>query len=63
LGKETVDSIARLDEVQSVAENQLEPTKFTLSKEICDILRSQVSYFFTGLSRKEFGDWASLLRE
>ncbi len=62
-GPLTVDSIARLDEVQSVAENQLEPTKFALSKEICDILRSQVSYFFTGLSGKEFGDWASLLRE
>jgi hypothetical protein len=62
-GPLTVDSIARLDELQSVAENQLEPTKFALSKEICDILRSQVSYFFTGLSGKEFGDWASLLRE
>jgi hypothetical protein len=62
-GPLTVDSIARLDEVQSIAENQLEPTKFALTTEICNILRSQVSYFFTGLSGKDFGDWAALLRE
>lgn len=56
------DSIARLDEIQSIAENQLEPTKCALSKEVCDILRPQVSFFFTGLSGKEFAEWASLLQ-
>jgi hypothetical protein len=61
-GPLSVDSIARLDEVQSIAENQLESTKFALAKEVCDILRSQVSYFLTGLSGKEFGGWASLLK-
>ena len=57
-----MDSIARLDEVQSIAENQLEPTKFAHAKEVCDILRSQVSYFLTGLSGTEFGGWASSLK-
>ena len=62
-GPLSLDSIARLDEVQSIAENQLEATKFALAKEVCDILRSQASYFFTGLSGKEFGGWASLLKD
>jgi hypothetical protein len=57
-----VDSIARLDEVQSIAENQLEPTQFALSPDLCTILRSQLSYFFTGLSGKEFSEWAALLK-
>lgn len=62
-GPLALDSIARLDEVQSIAENQLEPTKFALAKEVSDILRSQASYFFTGLSGKEFAGWASLLKD
>ncbi|MBZ5522454.1 MAG: hypothetical protein LAP21_09465 [Acidobacteriia bacterium] len=62
-GPITVDSIARLDEVQSVAVNQLAPSQFALSKEVTDIVRSQVSYFFTGLSGREFGEWATLLRD
>ncbi len=61
-GPLTVDSIARLDELQSIAINQLEATKFSLSREVCDVLRSQVSYFFTGLSGQEFAGWADLLK-
>jgi hypothetical protein len=61
-GTLTVDSLARLDEVQSVAENQLEPSGYALTPEICDILKSQVSYFFTELSGKEFAEWAALLK-
>jgi hypothetical protein len=57
-----LDSVARLDEVQSIAENQLEPTRFALSPDLCAILRSQLSYFFTGLSGKEFSEWAALLK-
>ena len=34
-----------------------------LAKEVCDILRSQASYFFTGLSGMEFAGWASLLKD
>ena len=61
-GPLTVDSLARFDEIQSAAENQLEPTEYSLSCEICDIAKSQVSYFLSGLSGKEFADWASLLK-
>ena len=51
-GPLTVDSLARLDEIQSVAENQLNPTEFALSPEVCEIAKSQVSYFLSGLSGK-----------
>jgi hypothetical protein len=54
--------IARLDELQSVVVNQLEATKFALAREVCDVLRSQVSYFFTGLSGQDFAGWADLLK-
>src|ERR1017187_126073 len=33
-GPLTVDSLARFDEIQSVAENQLEPTEYALSTEV-----------------------------
>lgn len=56
-----LDSVARLNEIQSVAESQLEPNKFALAPDICEVLRSQLSYFFTGLSGDSFGDWAALL--
>jgi hypothetical protein len=52
-----VDSIARFDEVQSVAEHQLKPTGYALAPEVCDIAKSQASYFLTDLSGKDFGEW------
>jgi hypothetical protein len=58
-----VDSIARLDEIQSVAENQLSATGFSLCEDVREILRSQVSFFLTGLSGVEFAGWAALLKE
>jgi hypothetical protein len=58
-----VDSLVRLDEIQSVTESQLNPTGFGLAKEVHDIFRSQVSFFLSGLSGKEFTDWASELRK
>lgn len=61
-GPLTVDSIARLDEIQSVAESQLEPTEFALSVDVCNVLKSQVSYFYSGLSGSEFVGWAALLK-
>lgn len=61
-GPITVDSLARLDEVQSVAESQLEPSEFALSAEVCKVLKSQVSYFYSGLSGNEFAEWAALLK-
>jgi hypothetical protein len=57
-----VDSIARLDEIQSLAETQLRPTGFSLCEDVVGILRSQVSFFFTGLSGSEFAGWAALLK-
>jgi hypothetical protein len=57
-----VDSIARLDEIQSVAENQLVATGYSLCDGVRDILRCQVSFFFTGLSGDDFVGWASLLK-
>lgn len=61
-GPLTVDSIARLDEIQSVAVNQLEPAEFALSPDVCKVLKSQVSYFYSGLSGNEFVEWAALLK-
>jgi hypothetical protein len=61
-GPLTVDSLARLDEIQSVAESQLQPTEFAVSAEVCKVLKSQVSYFYSGLSGNEFAEWAALLR-
>jgi hypothetical protein len=61
-GPLAVDSIARLDEIQSVAEGQLEPTKFALAAGVCKVLKSQVSYFYSGLSGNEFVEWAALLK-
>ncbi len=57
-----MDSIARLDEIQSVAESQLWPTGFSLSDDLREILRSQVSFFLGGLSGDEFAGWAALLK-
>jgi hypothetical protein len=61
-GAITVDSIARLDEIQSVSENQLDPTEYALSDAVCKVLRSQVGYFYSGLSEDEFVEWAALLK-
>lgn len=61
-GPVLVDSVARLDEIQSVAENQLVATGYSLCNEVRDILRSQVSFFLTGLSGDDFAGWASLFK-
>jgi hypothetical protein len=61
-GPMLVDSIARLDEIQSVAENQLLATGFSLCDDVREILRSQVSFFFAGLSGADFAGWASLFK-
>lgn len=62
-GPITADSLARFDELQSVALHQLTPTGYCLSKDAVAIMRSQVSYYLTGLAGNEFAGWADLLRE
>jgi hypothetical protein len=61
-GKISEDSLARFDEIQSVALAQLTPTGYSLSSDAVAIARSQVSFHLTGLSGKEFADWAEQLR-
>jgi hypothetical protein len=57
------DSIARFDELQSVDVAQLEPTGFAVNPEIVTIMKSQLSFFMTGLAGQPFQDWATELRK
>ena len=62
-GPMTRDSIVRFDELQSVVVQQLEPTGYCLTKDITAIIRSQVSFYLTGLAADQFSGWADVLRE
>lgn len=57
-----VDSLIRFDELQSVAESNLEPTGYTLNGELIAILKSQLCFLLTGLAGQHFQDWASELK-
>jgi hypothetical protein len=58
-----VDSLARFDELQSVDVANLEPTGYSINPEVIAILKSQLSFFLTGLTGQAFQEWATLLRE
>ena len=61
-GPLTLDSLLRLDCVQSIPEAQLEPSEFAVSPDICDVLKAQLMFYQTGLLASEFADWAGILK-
>lgn len=60
-GPFTKDSLIRLDEVQSVAIQNLEHTGFSLSQEAVSVFRSQVSFFMGGSDGGDFAGYRDLL--
>lgn len=52
-----LDSLLRLDAVQSVAVNHLDPMGLRLSKDAEDILRSQLCFYQTGLAPETLSQW------
>jgi hypothetical protein len=60
-GPLTEDSLVRLDEVQSVAIQNLEHTGFSLSPEALAFFRSQVSFFMSGSDGGDFTGYRDLL--
>jgi hypothetical protein len=61
-GPLSLDSILRLDELQSVAINNLERTDFCLSNEVNAIFRSQVGFFMSGIGGEDFLGYRELLK-
>ncbi len=51
-----VDSLLRLDELQSVFVPHLDATKFMLDDEIVEILRDQIQFLFTNKGPNSFTD-------
>jgi hypothetical protein len=62
-GPMTVDSFVRLDELQSVAIQHLEPTGCALSPEALATFRAQVSFFLGGLDGGDFAEYRRLLAD
>ena len=62
-GPLTKDSLVRLDELQSIAINHLQPTGFALSAEALSLFRSQVSLFTGGSDGSEFAGYRDLFSE
>jgi hypothetical protein len=58
-----VDSLIRFDELQSVAEANLEATGYTLNDDLIAILKSQLCFLLTGLAGQAFQDWAAELKK
>jgi hypothetical protein len=56
-----VDSLLRLDEMQSVFTPNLEPLKFGLSKEVSEILRDQISFLLTGKGPNEYTELREMI--
>lgn len=56
-----VDSLLRLDELQSVFTANLEPTKMALTDEVTGILRGQLEYLFVGAKATEYLEIRELL--
>ncbi len=56
-----VDSLLRLDEVQSVFTPHLEPKKFALSDEVAAILRQQIAFLLTGEAPADYAELRELL--
>lgn len=57
----TVDSLLRLDEMQSVFQPHLEPTEWCLSDEVAEVLRDQLSFLLTGGGPNEFTELREVL--
>lgn len=51
-----VDSMLRLDELQSVFKPHLEPTKIALADDVLEILRDQIQFLFTGKAPNNYTD-------
>lgn len=49
-----VDSLLRLDELQSVFTTHLDPRKVALSDDVSNILRDQIQFLFTGKGPNEY---------
>ncbi len=56
-----VDSLLRLDELQSVFTPNLEPTQLALGDEVADILRGQLQYLLTGAGPTTYTELRELL--
>ena len=56
------DSILRLDELQSVAINNLENTRFRLAPDLEAVLRAQAAFFLAGTGGDEFVGYRELLK-
>ncbi len=61
IGPLTIDSLLRLDELQSVFAPHLEPTQYSLGDEAMDVLRSQLQYLITGLGPSRYTQLRELL--
>jgi hypothetical protein len=62
-GPLTIDSVARFDELQSVDISNLEPSGYSLGDDAIAVLKSQLSFFMTGLAGQSFQDWAAELHK
>jgi hypothetical protein len=56
-----VDSLLRLDEMQSVFTPHLVPLHFALSKDASDILRDQLSFLLTGKGPNDYTELRELI--
>ena len=63
LGPLELDSLVRFDELQTVAESNLEPSGYTLNDELITILKSQLCFLLTGLAGEAFQECASELKK
>ena len=57
------DSLIRFDELQSVAESNLQATGYSLNDELISVLKSQLCFLLAGLAGQAFQDWASELKK
>jgi hypothetical protein len=56
-----VDSVLRLDELQSVFTPHLEPKQYSLGDELTSVLKGQIQFLLTGAGPSEYTDLRELL--
>jgi len=61
VGPLPVDSMLRLDELQSVFTPHLQPTQYSLGDEAIDILRGQFQYLISGAGPSTYTELRELL--
>ena len=61
VGPLLVDSMLRLDELQSVFTPHLQPTQYSLGDEAIDILRGQFQYLISGAGPSTYTELRELL--